>query len=60
MNLTDLYNDEDLVNKMEEEYQYYIWEEQDYKETKLMYEYGLEGLEELPTKEKHVKTTKEN
>jgi hypothetical protein len=31
---------------------YYNWEEQDWLENWLMYEYGLEYLEELPQKEK--------
>lgn len=53
MTLDDLYNGEDLVNQMEEEYQYYIWEEQDYMENRLMYEYGLEGLEEVCQRERH-------
>lgn len=31
---------------------WYCWEEQDWSENKLFYEYDLEHLEELPTKEK--------
>lgn len=31
---------------------YYNWEEQEYTENRCLYEYDLEHLEELPTKEK--------
>ena len=33
---------------------HYNWEDQDYSENKVMYEYHLEHLEELPKKEKTV------
>lgn len=35
----------------EDEERWYCWEEQDWSENKLFYEYDLEYLEELPTKE---------
>jgi hypothetical protein len=37
----------------EDEERWYCWEEQDWSENKLFYEYDLEYLEELPTKERH-------
>jgi hypothetical protein len=42
-----------LEIKLQEEPDWYCWEEQDYEEGRLMYENGLEHLQELPTKEKH-------
>jgi len=54
ISLVDLYNQEssEYFDKIEEEYRHYIWEEQDYRENKWLYEYGLEHLEELSKREK--------
>lgn len=41
-----------ILEKIEEEYDWYCWEEKDFQEGKLMYEYGLEGLQELAVREK--------
>lgn len=50
----DIYSVEynEFLEAVEEEYDWYCWEEQDYVEGKLMYEYGLEGLQELAVREK--------
>lgn len=44
-------NDE-YLESIEDEYDWYCWEEQDFMENRVMYENGLEHLEELPSKEK--------
>lgn len=51
------------IDAVEGEY-WYCWEEADYMENKLFYEYDgstmLRSLEELPTKGKHGTITKED
>jgi len=41
-----------LIDQIEEKYDWYCWEEQDWEENKYMYEYDLEHLEELSKREK--------
>lgn len=57
MKHSDIYNPEmdSFLEAIEKEREYYIWEEQEYAENKLYYEYHLEYLDELPTKEKIIK-----
>ncbi len=45
-------NDE-YLGQIEEEYDWYCWEEQEFMENRVLYENDLEHLEELPQKEKH-------
>lgn len=45
-------NDE-YLDQIEEEYDWYCWEEQDFRENRVVYDNGLECLMELPSKEKH-------
>lgn len=42
-----------LELKLQEEQDWYCWEEEDFMENRCFYENDLEHLEELPTKEKH-------
>lgn len=54
MKSSDVYLPEydEYLNSIEEEYKYYNWEEQEYSVNRLYYEYDLEYLTDLPTKEK--------
>lgn len=52
MDVYDHQNDE-YLEQVEEDYDWYSWEEQDFMENRVMYWNGLEYLMELPTKEKH-------
>jgi len=45
-------NDE-YLQSIEYDYDWYCWEEQDFMENRVVYENGLEYLMELPSKEKH-------
>lgn len=44
---------DEYLESIEEEYDWYCWEEQDFMENGVFYENGLEYLMELPSKEKH-------
>ncbi len=51
--LIDVYSPEndEFLEAIEEEYDYYIWEEQEHEYTKRMYDFGVEHLSELPCRE---------
>ncbi len=51
--MIDVYSPEndEFLQGIEEEYDYYIWEEQEYQYTKRMYDFGVEHLAELAYKE---------
>jgi hypothetical protein len=43
---------DEYLESIEEEYDWYCWEEEDWSENRCFYENDLEHLEELPSKEK--------
>ncbi len=49
----DVYSpdNDQFLEAITEQYDYYIWEEQEYQYTKRMYEFGVEHLAELPYRE---------
>ena len=56
MHLNELYLEDDYpspyIDFLEHEDDYFNWEEMDYCENRLMYDYQLEHLQEPPTREK--------